>query len=278
MRRLAGMYHPITGTPFQQDETYMEVPPCDALKPYIRCFWGTKRPVRPKGTEPARGIVIPDTCMDVILDINYTKNNFYATFCGLDETTAITQSHRTMDETATFGIRFYAWTAFLFAENGMQNTRNARMDAEAFSKEIQKAFLPSMFEKGTMQEKIQIAERVLLKRLEKGRKQADFLNAVYRILESRGQERISGLCLYTGASARKLERDFEGMMGLPPKAFSSLVRYQLMWQEMAFSPSFNTLDMVEKYGYTDQAHLLHDFKKRHGLTPAEAVKFAREKR
>ncbi len=278
MHRLAGMYHPITGTPYQQDETYMEVPPCDALKPYIRCFWGTKRPVRPKDAALTCGLVIPDTCMDVIFDINYTKNTLFSTFCGMDDTSQITRGHTAMDETATFGIRFYAWTAVLFADGGLQNTRNARMDGEAFSKAIRKALMPCMFDCKTMEEKMRMAERLLLKRLEKGTAQGDFLNAVYRILESRGQEKISGLTQYTGISARKMERDFEWMMGISPKAFSSLVRYQLMWQEMAFSPSFSTLDMVEKYGYTDQAHMLHDFKKRHLMTPVEAVKFARERR
>ena len=33
MHTLASMYHPITGTPFQHDETYREVAPCAALAP-----------------------------------------------------------------------------------------------------------------------------------------------------------------------------------------------------------------------------------------------------
>ena len=37
----------------------------------------------------------------------------------------------------------------------------------------------------------------------------------------------------------------------------------------------NILDMVEKYGYYDQAHLLNDFKKRHSLFPEQAVRLAR---
>ena len=45
MHKLAEIYHPITGTPFRQDDTYCEITPCDALKPYIRCFWGSVKPV-----------------------------------------------------------------------------------------------------------------------------------------------------------------------------------------------------------------------------------------
>ena len=106
MDRLANRYHPITGTPFQADETYREYAPCDALKPYIRCFWGTEKPVLPRDSAPQCGLVIPDTCMDVIFDVNYTRNTFTSTFCGLDDTSAITHGQRTMEKIRSFGIRY----------------------------------------------------------------------------------------------------------------------------------------------------------------------------
>lgn len=276
MKLLTKMYHPITGTPFQQDETYMEVPPCDALKPYIRCFWGTQHPVRPKDITPCTGLVIPDTCMDVIFDVNYTRNTCFSIFCGLDDTSEITHGQTTMDETATFGIRFYAWTAVLFADGDMRSTRNARADAASFSKAIKTALMQIIFDAGTMEDRIIKAETVLLKILKEDKQKMDVLNAVYRILETNGRIKVQELSGYTGASFRKLEREFDSVMGLSPKMFSSLVRYQMLWQEMIGSNRFDVLDAVEKYGYTDQAHLLHDFKKRHLMTPSEAVLFAKE--
>lgn len=33
------LYHPLTAQPFKCDKNYIEIAPCDALKPYIRCFW-----------------------------------------------------------------------------------------------------------------------------------------------------------------------------------------------------------------------------------------------
>lgn len=43
---ISDLYHLITATPFEKSETYMEILPCKALMPYIRCFWGTIHPVR----------------------------------------------------------------------------------------------------------------------------------------------------------------------------------------------------------------------------------------
>lgn len=68
-------YYPITATPFQKNKEYMELTPCAELAPYVRCFWGTETPIRQRKTEiPTIGMVIPDTCVDVMFFINYTKN------------------------------------------------------------------------------------------------------------------------------------------------------------------------------------------------------------
>ena len=43
---------PITAEPFRDSQTYTEILPCDALRPYVRCFWGTREPV---GILPSEG-------------------------------------------------------------------------------------------------------------------------------------------------------------------------------------------------------------------------------
>lgn len=35
-------YMPLTASPYRRDKFHIEIPPCDALKPYVRCFWGTE--------------------------------------------------------------------------------------------------------------------------------------------------------------------------------------------------------------------------------------------
>ena len=87
MLSLTKRYHPITGEPLRREETYWEALPCDALRPYIRCFWGTLRPIPAGALQPTheQGLVIPDTCMDIIFDVDYTGNSYAAAFCTLDE-------------------------------------------------------------------------------------------------------------------------------------------------------------------------------------------------
>lgn len=273
MRALARMYHPITGTPFQADETYREVAPCAALAPYIRCFWGSERPLPERPHEG--GIVIPDTCMDIIFHIDYAQNRIGSVFCALDEHSYRTgASEASGGLAATFAIRFYAWTACLFAEDTLRGSVNGHYPVDAFYRRIERALTPVLFDEMTLTAKVHAAEKALLALLDPGRADAAVLNAVHCMLDTSGRARIGDISAALALSPRQLERRFDAAMGVSPKAFASLVRYQLLWQEMVYSPQFDALDAVDKFGYTDQAHLLHDFRKRHLMSPREALEFA----
>lgn len=278
MLSLVRQYHPITGDPFHRDETYWEMPPCAALKPYIRCFWGTLHPIAPdpdRQPPPTPGLVIPDTCMDIIFDIDYTGNRFSAAFCTLDEHSYRTGSGGNAQPStiATFAIRFYAWTAYLFADWDFTGKKNAAFDPREMFRPLTEALKPHLFDEPTLAGKAAIAEKLLLSYLPAA-PDPDLMNAVHRLLTADGRARIADLADYAAVSPRKLERLFQYHMGVSPKSFASLVRYQLLWQELAQGSRCSALDLVEKYGYSDQAHLLHDFKRRHLMTPAEALRFA----
>ena len=275
MRSLSRLYQPITGTPFQTDETYREVTPCEALRPYIRCFWGSEGPLPVRPHEG--GIVIPDTCMDIIFHIDYANNRIGSAFCTLDE-----QSYRTPASTetgglaATFAIRFYAWTAALFAEDKLNGSANGHFPVDAFFRSAERMLAPVLFEETTLMGKVLAAEKALLAILRPEKADPAVLNAIHHLLRTEGRARISEVSAALALSPRQLERRFDAAMGVSPKAFASLMRYQLLWQDMALSPRFDPLDAVDRFGYADQAHLLHDFRKRHLMSPREALEFARK--
>ena len=273
MRTLSQLYRPITGTPFQADETYREIPPCAALAPYIRCFWGSKHPLPAKPHDG--GIVIPDTCMDIIFTIDYASNRVFSHFCALDEHSFFTgPSSESGGMAASFAIRFYAWTAQLFAEDTLRSSSNQQYPVDAFFRRIERALAPVLFEEPTLMGKIPAAEKILLSLLDTNRADTDVLNAIHRILQTEGRIRINEVAAGLALSNRQLERRFDAVMGISPKMLASLMRYQLLWQDMALNPCFDALDAVSRFGYTDQAHMLHDFRLRHLLSPKEALERA----
>ena len=74
--------------------------------------------------------------------------------------------------------------------------------------------------------------------------------------------------------AADLQRVFQENMGVSPKTFASLVRYQNLWQDILTVPCRQIMDEVCLLQYTDQAHLMREFKRYHGMTIPQARAFA----
>ena len=275
MLSLTNQFHPITAAPFRHDVSYCEAAPCDLLKPYIRCFWGTQSIIETE-TVLDNSVVIPDACMDIIFEIR--QNQCDSVFVGIDDCSHTAGSVCTSVGSSVFGIRFYAWTAVLFAERDMYGTKNSCFSADMFFSSIQREIEPFLYDIPDLQGRIAVTENILMQRMCTNRIHGDFLNAVQYILHANGRAKVADICVDTAVSERTLERMFLHNMGISPKLFSSLVRYQLLWQDLVYHPETCLLDAVEKYGYTDQPHLLHDFRKRHQMTPRRALEFAQKNR
>lgn len=263
MHSLTEKYKPILCTPFGR-EGYREAAPCAALSPYIRCFWEERQVERDL-------LVIPDTCMDVIFRIDGMENSGF--FCTIDENSFYSAN----GGSELFGVRFYAWTAHLFAERDFTGSKNLAFPTEEFFGKLGSELATYIAEAKTFGERVSFAEKALIKRLDGICADNNLLNAIDFIIDNHGSIGIAELCAHTTLSARTLERLFAAAMGISPKAFSSLVRYQLLWQEMISSSSLNVLDAVEKYGYTDQPHLLNDFRRRHLMNPKQAIDYAKSR-
>ncbi len=272
MFELNSIYYPITALPNEQNNYYTEIKPREELRPYIRCFWGSVKPV--KNFENQSRPVIPDTCMDVIFHTNYSKNIYDGKFYALDDSTYNSSYIANNDIIATFAIRFYAWSAILFSDNSMKKSKNLTFNADDFFKDLKKELEPFLCNATSLASKINAAENILIKRLNLNKLNSDLMNSFYFIIKNRGNVRIPDICTYTGVSKRTLERIFEENTGVSPKTMQSLIRYQLLWQDIFFHKHLDIFDAVLKYGYFDQAHLLNDFKRRHSLTPNEALHLA----
>jgi AraC-like DNA-binding protein len=117
----------------------------------------------------------------------------------------------------------------------------------------------------------QAAERVqkwLLERLSARKRDVhpDIIAAWRLIANSGGRDRIEALAKELGISRRRLERLFQMQVGVGPKEFASLVRFEGVIRELGqHSWASSALDA----GYADQAHFIRDFKRRTGTTPTE---------
>ncbi|MEK6482009.1 helix-turn-helix domain-containing protein [Catalinimonas sp. 4WD22] len=98
-------------------------------------------------------------------------------------------------------------------------------------------------------------------------KQDRIYHVVNRIIKSRGKVKISQLADEFCMSERSLNRQFLMKVGISPKAYAKIWRWQHVSEILNQSPSVNLNDIAYLAGYYDIPHLLHDFQERFNVTP-----------
>ena len=265
LEQIARMYIPLSAQGLRFDTEYTEIAPCPALAPYLRCFWGSLH-ARRMCSGGSR--VIPDSCMDLIFEVNYTKNCVTGRFCALDDAAYVTPDRSSQDIISSFGIRFYAWTAACFAEADFRDALGRVFDPEAHFSSLFHVLSPRLFEPDDLAARARLAEAELMRRLRPDRLGNALLNAIYGMISGCGRENVGEIAARAGMSGRKMERKLLELTGAGPKLLSQLIRHQLIYREV-LEGRYRALDAVEKYGYADQSHLLRDFRRFQGVLPGE---------
>ncbi|WP_028974491.1 helix-turn-helix domain-containing protein [Spirochaeta cellobiosiphila] len=90
-----------------------------------------------------------------------------------------------------------------------------------------------------------------------------------RINNTRGEIRIQELADDTGFSARHINNVFKTHVGIAPKLFIRIVRFQKCFSLIRNQLSFDYTEMAQEAGYYDQAHFIKEFKEFSLCTPTQ---------
>jgi AraC-like DNA-binding protein len=93
--------------------------------------------------------------------------------------------------------------------------------------------------------------------------------SIDRIVATRGRHAIDAVARDAGIGHRRLERAFRTHVGVSPKMFSRIVRFQQVLRHSRPETAGAWADVAARYGYTDQSHLIRDFQQFTGTTPHE---------
>ena len=80
---------------------------------------------------------------------------------------------------------------------------------------------------------------------------------------------MDALANETNLSTRQLERVFREHVGLSPKTYSRLVRFDRAARGIDARGTSPWTHFALTHGYSDQAHFINDFKEFAGVTPAQ---------
>ncbi|QOG02892.1 helix-turn-helix domain-containing protein [Flavobacterium sp. MDT1-60] len=90
------------------------------------------------------------------------------------------------------------------------------------------------------------------------------------ILANKGYVSVKQLVNHTGYTERHLERKFKECIGLNPKKFGNVVRLHHFLKLLNHkSEDLNLTAICYDAGFSDQSHLIKEFKKQTGITPTE---------
>lgn len=95
------------------------------------------------------------------------------------------------------------------------------------------------------------------------------LGAAQMVRKSRGRARMDALTRTLGVSPRKLERHFLTHVGMSPKLFSRLIRFDRAVRNLAKRGERSWTEFALAHGYSDQAHFINEFREFAGVTPTE---------
>ena len=179
---------------------------------------------------------------------------------------------QTTEETELTMPSDFRWHSFLVSagylpdtDDSLQSTMNGYFDVDSRFEWLDKIIRPKLLELKTLQEKISFTEQALLKRLSDVRENTVVNDTIQNILINKGSLDIAKLAKKSFVSTRQLERLFHEYVGITPKKLSNLIRYQFLWRDILCEPDFDVLSAVYKFGYTDQSHLLREFKRYHSM-------------
>ena len=120
-------------------------------------------------------------------------------------------------------------------------------------------------------ERVRIVEGELLRR-SLPTKRTDNISAVaYRMMLAGGQVQLPALAQATGLGTRQFERRFVTEVGMRPKLFARIARFEAALDYKARFKETSWTSVAHHFSYYDQMHMIHDFGEFTGGTPTKVL-------
>ncbi len=231
---------------------YREHAPPGRLHSSVECFWT----VEARASIPEYP-VLPDGCVDFV----------YSPSGGLQIVGAMThvRNFKLGSGERQFGVRFRPGMALGFAGAPGSETIDQVLPLEDFWGAKGRRLADQIAESKSSHQAFALFEAQLVDPSEPGVVQQV---AAY-IVDQSGQTKIDDLAFQAGMSARQLRRLFVEQIGLTPKHFCRVIRFQHSLARMRESARGDLTNVALDCGYYDQAHFINEFREFSGFSPTE---------
>ncbi len=167
-----------------------------------------------------------------------------------------------------FGVRFRPGRARLFLDMLASELTDGSAGLENFWGGEGRSLYHRLCELSSAAARVREVEKQLLRRLPRHPRADPYVEAmVERVLRSRGSAPVASLARLAGVSRQHLGNLFAAWVGVRPKLFSRVIRFQALLQQIGTAKAVDWSAAAADLGYSDQAHLIADFRALTGVTP-----------
>jgi AraC-like DNA-binding protein len=116
-------------------------------------------------------------------------------------------------------------------------------------------------------------DNFLLTRIRRSEKPTREIDWAWRQLDlSSGSVRVQSIAERLGWTRKRMVKSFRDEIGIPPKVLGRVLRFRRALIEIGSQKAFDFSVVAAGCGYSDQAHMIRDFRDFSGLTPLELVR------
>lgn len=145
-------------------------------------------------------------------------------------------------------------------------------DAELFLGSEVRLVREQLAEAKAIVDMIKIVERTLLAQCKKTQQKSSVDLVAGHVLTDPASFSLDGMAHDACLSTKQFYRKFTQRIGITPKYFSRLSRFNQAYQCKLAQPGISWSSIAQEFAYTDYHHMEKEFKEFLGLTPGEWVK------
>ncbi len=170
---------------------------------------------------------------------------------------------------ATMGVHFRPGGAFPFLGIPPSELNNQSVALEFLWGAASNRLRERLLEAQTVDARFQVLEGCLLEQLAKPvQRHPAVAFALQQFFGFRQPPPVSRVVEQVGFSQRRFIQLFSDEVGLTPKLFCRVSRFQRVVRRLATAHEIDWAEVALECGYYDQAHFIHDFKDFAGITPS----------
>lgn len=249
--------------------------PCALLRGCIQLFWYR---CNYNGAAPAglKEAILPDGCAHLVINLSENKVHLFeqidddrittlsgSVFCGPRSSPYAVL----LTASAVIGVLFRPGGAFPFLSMPAKEFHNAQLPSElvfgARAAEVRGRLIAAT----TVREKFALLEMFLVRHLRSSLPLHRAVAYAVRVFENEPSQTVSDMLARIGLSERRFSSVFSEQVGLTPKLFHRVQRFQKAITALALKREIDWARMAQEAGYYDQAHLIHEFRAFSSITP-----------